>query len=664
MDTKRLSDTTYFKLLYETYKYKFGNFRFDAIIATDNDAFNFLVSYRDELFPGTPVVFCGVNYFEPSQLRGVRLFTGVNEAADIKLTLDLALKLHPDTRRIVVINDTTTTGRIMHKELVDLLPAYRGRVEFTLLEDVEMPEILAAVQKLPPDTLVFYTLFYRDRAGRFFNYDESISMIAEKCPVPIYAVWDFNLGHGIVGGMLTSGYYQGETAGKMAVRILQGEEVENIPIVIKSPNRYMFDYRQLQRLHLEFYPLPPESILINKPLPLYSVPEKIFWGAIAALAVLVVIVLLLLRIMAVRRHGEQELKQSEQRIRTLLETVPHGVTECDAAGVITLANESFSRMVGYGKDEIIGTHIWDFMEPGPQKEALPAYLRQLVREQPAPTPYVCRNMTKDGRLFDVQVDWTYERDAEGRVTGFVCVLSDITGRMELERLKDEMISAVSHEMRTPLTAILGFSDFMLENEVEPEQRKSYLSTIHLETERLNELIGNFLDLQRLKARQEPISYRELSLRPLLEEAAALFGTISPRHRITLDCPLDIPQVRGNAEQLRRLLSNLISNAVKYSPDGGEVLLGCRREDDSVTILVRDEGIGMPPEVLDKIFDRFYRVDNTASRRFTGTGLGLALVREIARIHGGRVRAESTVGKGSTFYVSLPALSGPSGVNGA
>jgi ABC-type uncharacterized transport system substrate-binding protein len=235
MDTKRVSDPAYFELLYETYKYKYRTARFDVIIATDNDAFDFLKQYRDPLFPATPVVFCGVNYFGPSQLEGKKLFTGVNEAADIKATLDLALRLHPATRQIVVINDTTTTGRIVHREVERLIPAYHGRVRFLFLEELEMQEILKTVQKLGPDSLVFFGVFFRDKAGRFYEYDEGISLIAESCPVPVYGVWDFYLGYGLTGGMLTSGYLQGETAGRIALLILRGEKVEDIPVVMKKP---------------------------------------------------------------------------------------------------------------------------------------------------------------------------------------------------------------------------------------------------------------------------------------------------------------------------------------------------------------------------------------------------------------------------------------------
>jgi hypothetical protein len=247
---------------------------------------------------------------------------------------------------------------------------------------------------------------------------------------------------------------------------------------------------------------------------------------------------------------------------------------------------------------------------------------------------------------------------DGRLVRMV-IAFDITERKEVERVKDEIISAVSHEMRTPLTAIMGYAEFMLENEGDPSQQKAYLRTIYQQTEKLNKLIDMFLSLQRLSARQTPFNFQSLILRQLLEEVGALFGAASPIHRFTLDVHPELPPVWGDVDQLRQVLTHLVSNAVKYSPAGGEIVLGARIESDGVTFWVKDRGVGIPPAALEKIFDRFYRLDNTDRRLFGGTGLGLALVREIVDAHGGRVWAESTLGKGSTFYVFLPARKDPS-----
>lgn len=355
----------------------------------------------------------------------------------------------------------------------------------------------------------------------------------------------------------------------------------------------------------------------------------------------------------VARRSEEALHTGEQRMCSLLESLPLGVYECDTNGVITLANETFARMMGRGKDEVLGRKMADFMEPGPQREALSAHLKQLIREQPAPKPFFCREITKEGRSFDAQVDWTYKRDESGRLTGFVCVLSDISERRELERMKDDIFATVSHEMRTPLTAMLGFTEFLLENDVDEAQSREFLGTIYKETERLHELINNFLDLQRLKTRQGVYHFEILAVAPLLYESALLFASASKTHRIAVNVPSDLPPVKGDEVRLHQVFNNLLCNAIKFSPKGGTISLGAQQNKDAVVVWVQDEGIGIPPEMLEKIFDRFYRVDSTDSRRTGGTGLGLALVKEIVTAHGGGVWVESEVGKGSTFHVSLP-----------
>ena len=268
-------------------------------------------------------------------------------------------------------------------------------------------------------------------------------------------------------------------------------------------------------------------------------------------------------------------------------------------------------------------------------------------------PYVWENQnTITGKWFqciDRAIRWTDNQLVRLEIA------FDISERKGMERLKDELVSAVSHEMRTPLTAMLGYTEFMLENEVHQEKQQEYLRTIHQETARLNELIGNFLDLQRLKMRPEPLDVTGLPVEALLRETADLFGAAPHKHRIVLDCPPDLPQVIGNAGQLHQVLNNLVSNAVKYSQEGSTITLGARSEGANDILWVKDEGTGIPADMQEKIFERFYRIDNSDRRLVGGAGLGLALVREIVIAHSGKVWVESSVGKGSTFYVQLPAV---------
>lgn len=212
MDTHRISDNDYIYQLSETYKYKFKEKKFDVIIASDDPAFAFLLKYHDQLFPNTPIVFCGVNYFDDSMLAGQNLFTGVVEGQDIASTLSIALTLHPTTKNIYVINDKTMTGNSIEKTLQDTIPEFKERVNFISLREYDMRQIKEKVAQLPPDSLILFLIFFQDISGNKFSYAESISQISTNSVVPIYGVWDFSLGDGLVGGMLTSGYYQGGRA--------------------------------------------------------------------------------------------------------------------------------------------------------------------------------------------------------------------------------------------------------------------------------------------------------------------------------------------------------------------------------------------------------------------------------------------------------------------
>lgn len=267
MDTKWAYDPKYFHSLHDTYKLKFKDIHFDIIFATDDDAFNFLRRYRDDTFGKVPVVFCGINWFKPEYLKGQTLYTGVNEDADIDTNINLMLKLHPNTKNIYMVVDMTTTGRIVHKKIMEIIPKYRDRVKIHFLDDMTMQQILAKVSNLPQDSLLFLTIYQKDNSGAFFEFSEIAELLSQNSSVPVYGLWDFYLGYGIVGGMLTSGHAQGSSAGALALRILKGESPDNIPVIMASPNKYLFDYQQLKRHGMLMTKLPDNKRVINVPPP-------------------------------------------------------------------------------------------------------------------------------------------------------------------------------------------------------------------------------------------------------------------------------------------------------------------------------------------------------------------------------------------------------------
>jgi signal transduction histidine kinase/DNA-binding response OmpR family regulator len=246
------------------------------------------------------------------------------------------------------------------------------------------------------------------------------------------------------------------------------------------------------------------------------------------------------------------------------------------------------------------------------------------------------------------------RDSNGSILGRISVLSDITAEREAERLKDELMATVSHELRTPLASILGFAELLVTRELDEETRTRYLGTIHREAARLTALINDFLDLQRMEEGGFTLALEPFDLGELVRHEAEVFSGQSTDHTVQVDIPDDKLDVVGEPERVAQVLANLLSNAIKYSPTGGTVRVLAESRRSFVRVSVSDEGLGIPRDQQRHIFTKFFRVDSSDTRRIGGTGLGLALCRELIEAHGGRIGFESARGKGSTFWFELPA----------
>jgi signal transduction histidine kinase len=228
--------------------------------------------------------------------------------------------------------------------------------------------------------------------------------------------------------------------------------------------------------------------------------------------------------------------------------------------------------------------------------------------------------------------------------------------LEQSRLKSELVSIVSHELRTPLTSIIGFTDVVLTRRLDETARNRYLAIVQEQARRLAGLVDDFLDLQRIEEGRLELRQELIDVVALLCEQEQVFAAQSTRHTLKFELPPDRPlAVRGDRDRLAQVLGNLISNAIKYSPAGGQVELAGEGGDDLVRVRVRDHGIGIPIEQQPSIFTKFFR-GSAPLQGISGTGLGLALAREIVEAHGGRIGFSSAADRGSTFWIELPAAS--------
>jgi signal transduction histidine kinase len=227
---------------------------------------------------------------------------------------------------------------------------------------------------------------------------------------------------------------------------------------------------------------------------------------------------------------------------------------------------------------------------------------------------------------------------------------------ELERLnraKSDFVSIVSHEFRTPLTGIQGFSEMMQSEDLTLDEMREYAGDINKDAHRLNRMITEMLDLDKMESGRMEIHREPVDLNAIVNEAAGRIRPNAPRHPMSLRLDPMVGEMSGDRDKLTQVMANLLDNAVKYSPNGGEIVVSTRVEGNAAHVVVRDHGMGIPEGALESIFERYGRVESLATRHIRGTGLGLPIVRQIVQLHGGAVWVESTVGEGSVFHVTLP-----------
>lgn len=363
MDTKRHADERYLNLLRDLMFKKYQHLKVDVIISSDDHALSFLLEHRGHLFPGVPIVFCGVNDYSRSLLAGHDRITGVVEAFDIRETLGMALHLHPSSKKMVIVNDTTKTGLANKAVLERLLPEFSGKAEFEFLESMTMPDLLSTLQHLPSHTIVLMMSFNRDAAGRVFDYETSIKLISEKCRGPVYGIWDFYMGKGIVGGKLTSGESQGETAAALALEIIGGTRADKIPVVTQSPNRWMFDDRQLVRFNIDESRLPAGSEIVDRPRSVYREYRTIIWITLTALFLLASLSLFLLVTIEKRRRVEKKLRKSERQMSQIINFLPDPTFVIDRESRVIAWNRAMEDLTGIKAQSMLGKGNYEYAIP-------------------------------------------------------------------------------------------------------------------------------------------------------------------------------------------------------------------------------------------------------------------------------------------------------------
>jgi hypothetical protein len=342
-------------------------------------------------------------------------------------------------------------------------------------------------------------------------------------------------------------------------------------------------------------------------------------------------------------------------INRLLSSMGEGVLVADLTGRIVFANREAAQLFGCEENEMIGAYFDEFLiarcrlDPLESREAIRSVLdgrsAQLEFEIRAAEPRYCSLLLSALTL----------GAHPGKAIGVVALISDITRRVELDRLKTETLQLVAHELRTPLTSIQGLSDVLLKFPVAADESNEMLRTIHSEALRLGETINRYLDLTRLESGAQPLHLTPVSCRELIADCIRNLAVFAAERRVRLNAQISpsVPILQADAQLLAQAVNNLLGNAIKYSPPETEVVAAAELNHSHVMISVRDQGFGIPEAARARIFEKFYRLERDTASGVVGTGLGLPLVKEIVEQHGGQVTCESAPTTGSTFTIHLP-----------
>lgn len=357
-----------------------------------------------------------------------------------------------------------------------------------------------------------------------------------------------------------------------------------------------------------------------------------------------------------------ELNREHQRLEAIVNNSGDGVFILNADLSFRQVNIAFERMTGWHEVDALELSIgdvivWEGLDSPDLREAIEAgWPRRPAHDGAVENLYVEGNMIRrDGTGLSIGITYAPLLSESGAMDGIIANVRDITNFRKAQELQSVFISTVHHELRTPIAIIKGYASTLNRDDVEwdGDVIRQNIAIIEEEADRLTNLVEDLLTASKIQAARElRLNLADADLKSIATRSANRLDN-QMEQRIALSFPDDFPLIKGDEARLRQVVDNLLTNAIKYSPAEKNITVGGRYTETSVIVFVRDEGVGIPQDQIDKIFDRFFRIDDTLTRRTHGTGLGLFLAKAVIEAHGGSISVKSQVDNGSTFYFTLP-----------
>ncbi|WFS61420.1 ABC transporter substrate binding protein [Pseudodesulfovibrio thermohalotolerans] len=670
MDAKRYNYDDVTHMLLRLYKEKFKHEKFDLIMTSDNDAYSFAMQYRDILFPGVPLVFCGVNFLHTDDTDSDNA-TGVIEIFDLSKTVDVALRLHPDKKRIVVVDDSSTTGSAIERQVRNQLSRYKKPLTVEYWTDMSLKDVVDRVAILPHDTFLFFIPYYQVIDGRFLTAEEVMQVISTRSHVPIYTAWEFLAGNGAVGGNMLSGYMHGRKAAAVALEILDGKDADDIPVFRETTGEYIFDYAVMKRLKLNMDLLPEGSRIINAPKAFYELSKELFWTIMVSFVLLVLILIFLTVTMLERRKVERKIKDQLAFQETIMDTIPQLVTWKDAEGKFLGTNRSFSEFFGLEHGSgIVHKTTYDVIPDLDYASWASGADKSVIGKGQAFRKKRRKLADAKGNLAWIEVTKVPINDRSGQIVGVLSMVDNITTELNLEKqlLQSQKMEAIgtlaggiAHDFNNILTSIINSTELAV-GDLDPESMTTRdLERVLKAARRGGRVVKQILAFSRPSTE----GFRPTDVGGVITEALGLLESSMPRKiEVRSRIAENLSCVYADPTQIHQVVMNLCTNSFHALRRAGGVIevrldqAELSREDadmlglapgEYVRLVVEDNGPGIPQDIVDKIFDPFF----TTKDKTEGTGLGLAVVHGIVHSHKGGLQVAPRDGGGTTFSIYLP-----------
>lgn len=644
MDTKRLASRGYFDTLEALYASKYAKDQPHLILITDNNALSFLQARRARLFPDVPIVFGGINQFHSSMLDSLPNATGVAEHGDFAQNLLAAQKLRPSAQHLIVITDSTSTSEANLKELLQTLDSLVDNqtlhpMTWETTADLSLSQLQNRLAQAKPHEIGFFISFWRDSQGKHIS-PYRLGPLFTGSKIPIFGRSDWMFGFGMVGGRCVTGRTQGSAMAKMALQILQGQPASSIPLLLDSPNEWIFDQRELDRHAISSKLLPLESRILNKATPFYTVGKQWAWTALIALALAILASTMLVIALVLHKGSARQIAAEKERLRAILASIGDGVIATDSNGRVLFLNPVAASLTGWDANEALQRPLVEIFE-------LTAHSKQ---------PEL---ISRNGRRIPVSVVQSPIPTDEKQPVAMVTAFRDITENVRInEHLKQmqkmdaigKLSGGIVHDLNNMISSIVGSASLITLTLGEGSMVQDHIDSILNASRNAADLNRKLLTL----ARKGDSSMRSLWLGPLLRDVQGLIKPNLGTVQFALQIQDDVC-ISGDPSLLQNALLNIVLNARDAMLDTGSITLKLQRVRNvtgtSALITITDTGLGMDSQVLPHIFEPFF----TTKPEGKGTGLGLSVTYATIAEHKGLIEVESKLGEGTTFRITLPEI---------